>query len=61
MAVQGMEPLASQYKARLENPEQLMKPFQAGGISIIVTGAGQTTWFATDFRVGRGTSVNNWK
>jgi hypothetical protein len=61
MAVQGMEPLASQYKDRMENPEKLTKTFQAGQISIIVAGAGQTTWFVTDFGVGRGNSVDVWK
>jgi hypothetical protein len=61
MAIQGMEPLASQYKDRIANPEKLMKPFQAGQISILVAGAGQTTWFVTDFGVGRGASVDAWK
>lgn len=61
MAIQGMEPLASQYKARLETPDALMKPFQAGQVNIIVAGAGQTTWFVTDFGVGRGILVDAWK
>jgi hypothetical protein len=61
MAEQGMEPLASQYKERKANPEKLMKPFQARQINIVVAGSGQTTWFVTDFGVGRGTSVDNWK
>jgi hypothetical protein len=61
MAEQGMEPLASQYKERKANPEKLMKPFQARQINIVVAGAGQTTWFVTDFGVGRGTSVDNWR
>ena len=51
MAIQGLEPYASQKKSP---PESMMKPLQPNGISVIVTGAGQTTWFATDFRVGRG-------
>jgi len=58
MALQGMEPLASSYKAP---PDSLMKPFQARAVNIIVTGAGQTTWFVTDFGVGRGTKVDDWK
>jgi hypothetical protein len=59
MAIQGLEPYASQRKAP---PESLMKPFQPRGIQIIVTGGGiQTTWFATDFRVGRGTRVDDWR
>jgi hypothetical protein len=58
MALQGMEPLASQYKAP---PDSLMKPFQAGQVNIIVAGAGQTTWFVTDFGVGRGVLIDDWK
>jgi hypothetical protein len=58
MALQGLEPYASQYKLP---PDTLIKPFQAGAIGVIVTGAGQTTWFATDFRVGRGTRIDDWK
>jgi hypothetical protein len=61
MAIQGMEPLASQYRERMENPEKLTKTFQAGSVNIVVAGAGQTTWFVTDFGVGRGTSVDAWK
>jgi hypothetical protein len=58
MAIQGLEPYASQRKAP---PESMMKPFQPRGIGVIVTGAGQTTWFATDFGVGRGVLVDEWK
>ena len=58
MALQGMEPLASQLKA---DPETMMKPFQAGQVNIVVTGQGQTTWFVTDFGVGRGTRVDDWR
>jgi hypothetical protein len=58
MAIQGLEPYASQRKAP---PESMMKPFQPKGIGVIVTGQGQTTWFATDFGVGRGVLVDDWK
>ena len=58
MAIQGMEPLASQYKAP---PDSFMKPFQPGQVNIIVAGRGQTTWFVTDFGVGRGTRIDDWK
>jgi hypothetical protein len=58
MAIQGLEPYASQRKAA---PESMMKPFQPRGITVIVTGAGQTTWFATDFMVGRGILIDEWK
>jgi len=61
MAIQGMEPLATQYKERMETPEKLTKTFQAGQINIVVAGAGQTTWFVTDFGVGRGNKVDDWK
>jgi len=42
-------------------PESMMKPFQARGIGVIVTGQGQTTWFATDFGVNRGVLIDEWK
>jgi len=58
MAIQGLEPYASQRKAP---PESMMKPFQPRGIGVIVTGKGQTTWFVTDFGVGRGVLVDDWK
>lgn len=58
MAMQGLEPYASQYKLP---PETMMKPFQAGQVNIIVAGQGQTTWFVTDFGVGRGVKVDDWK
>jgi hypothetical protein len=58
MAIQGLEPYASQKKMP---PDTLIKPFQAGQVGIVVAGAGQTTWFVTDFGVGRGVSVNDWK
>lgn len=58
MALQGMEPLASQYKLP---PDTLIKTFQAGQVNIVVAGQGQTTWFATDFGVGRGVKVDDWK
>jgi hypothetical protein len=59
MALQGLEPYASQYNLP---PDTLIKPFQSGrGVNIIVTGAGQTTWFVTDFGVGRGTKVDDFR
>ncbi len=58
MAMQGLEPFASQRK---QDPETMMKPFQAGQVNIVVAGQGQTTWFVTDFGVGRGTKVDDWK
>ena len=61
-ALQGLEPHATTYRKIETNPEELMKPFQAGQISIIVTGKGQTTWFVTDFgATGRGTRVDDYR
>jgi len=46
---------------------QKIKPFQASGIKIIVTGGGiQTTWFVTDFMLGAGmmggsTRIDDWR
>jgi len=59
MAIQGLEPYASQRKLIETAPDTLIKPLQRVGV--IVAGAGQTTWFATDFGVGRGQLVDNWK
>jgi hypothetical protein len=59
MAIQGLEPYASQRKLLDTAPDTLIKPFQRVGI--IVAGGGQTTWFATDFGVGRGVLISDWK
>ena len=56
MAIQGLEPYASQRKMP---PDAMIKPFQRVGI--VVAGGGQTTWFVTDFGVGRGELIDNWK
>ena len=59
MALQGLEPQATWIKAP---PDTLIKPFNAKQIRVIVAGGGiQTTWFVTDFGVGRGTRVDDWK
>jgi hypothetical protein len=58
MAIQGLKPYVDSYKAP---PDTLIKPFQARAIRVIVAGSGQTTWFVTDFGVGRGTKVEDWK
>ena len=60
MALQGLEPFATFLKA---SPETLIKPFSnAGAIRIVVAGGGiQTTWFVTDFRIGRGILIDDWK
>ncbi len=59
MAIQGLEPQASQ---RNLPPDTLIKTFQPRSIQVIVTGGGiQTTWFVTDFRAGRGVKVDDWR
>ncbi len=59
MANQGLEP----YAGYLKMPgDQLIKPFNPRGINIIVVGGGiQTTWFVTDFRLGRGVLIDDWR
>ena len=58
MALQGLEPYASYLKMP---GDKLMKPM-TGGIQIIVVGGGiQTTWFVTDFGLGRGVLVDEWR
>jgi hypothetical protein len=59
MGIQGLEPYASQRKLLETAPDTMIKPLQRVGI--VVAGQGQTTWFATDFGLGRGTLVNDWK
>lgn len=59
LAIQGLEPYATSYKAP---PDTMIKPFSPRGINIIVTGGNiQTTWFVTDFRLGRGVLVDDWR
>ncbi len=57
---QGVEPYATW---ATYPPDKMIKPFhQAGGIKILVAGGGiQTTWFVTDFMLGRGTLVDDWR
>ncbi len=59
MAIQGLEPYATYKKIPQDS---LIKPFRPQTVKIIVAGGGiQTTWFVTDFGVGRGTLVDEWK
>ncbi len=59
-AAQGLEPYATWAKLP---QDVLVKPFNnAKAIQIIVTGGKiQTTWFVTDFRLGRGAVVDEWR
>jgi len=54
------EPYATWAKYPLD---KMIKPFhQASGVKILVTGGGiQTTWFVTDFMLGRGTRIDDWR
>jgi len=61
MARQGLEPHATTFRLLDTNPSALVKPFQPGQINVVVTGQGQTTWFVTDFRIPRGTNVDEYR
>ena len=60
LALQGLEPFATWTKVP---PETLIKPFtNSKAIQVVVAGGKiQTTWFATDFRFGKGVLVDDWK
>ena len=59
-AAQGLEPYATWVKLP---PETMIKPFnEPKNIQIVVVGGKiQTTWFVTDFMIGRGVLVDEWK
>jgi hypothetical protein len=60
LARQGLEPYASWKKL----PDAaLLKPYNnAKGIQVVLVGGKtQSTWFATDFRLGRGVLIDAWK
>jgi hypothetical protein len=59
-AAQGLEPYATWVKLP---PETMIKPFnEPKNIQIVVVGGKiQTTWFVTDFMLGRGVLVDEWK
>lgn len=59
MARQGLPPFADYIKM---SGDTLIKPLNARGISILsVGGEIQTTWFVTDFRLGRPISIDKWR
>jgi hypothetical protein len=59
MGLQGLEPYATWVKAPSDT---LIKPFNAKGIQVVVVGGKiQTTWYVTDFRLGRGVRVDSWR
>lgn len=59
MARQGLQPFADY----LNMPrDKLIKPLNAGSINILAVGGEiQTTWFVTDFGIGRPVSVDDWR
>lgn len=59
-AAQGLEPYVTWVKLP---PDTLIKPFNnPRAIQIVVAGGKtQTTWFVTDFRLGRGVLVDEWR
>lgn len=60
MALQGLEPYASWSKLPRDT---LIKPFNnPRAIHVVVVGGAiQTTWFVSDFRLRRGTLVDDWR
>ena len=60
LARQGLEPFATWYKLP---PDSLMAPFnEPKNINtVVVGGQSNTIWFITDFRVGKGVSVDSWR
>jgi hypothetical protein len=60
LASQGLEPYATWKQLP---PDALIKPFNnPQGIQVVVVGGKtQSTWFATDFRLGRGALIDTWK
>ncbi len=60
LASQGLEPYATWKKLP---GDALIKPFNSPqGIQIVVVGGKtQSTWFVTDFRLGRGAMIDNWR
>jgi hypothetical protein len=61
-ALQGQEPYATWKKLEKSAPDTLIKFLTSPtGISIIVVGGGnQTTWFAADFRIGKGIDIDKY-
>ena len=60
LALQGLEPYSSWMKLP---GETLIKPFNnPKSIQVVaVGGTVQTTWFVTDFRLGRGVLIDTWR
>jgi len=60
LALQGLEPYATWRKLPGDTPIKAFNNPRAIQI-VLVGGKTQSTWFATDFRLGRGVLIDNWK
>lgn len=60
LALQGIEPYATWYRLP---PDSLIEPFNNPKAinTVVVGGQTNTIWFITDFRVGKGVSVDSWR
>jgi hypothetical protein len=60
LARQGLEPFATWQKLP---PESLIEPFNDPKLvnTVVVGGQTNTIWFITDFRVGKGVSIDHWR
>jgi hypothetical protein len=60
LAQQGLEPYAAWQKLP---PDSLLAPFHSPAAinTVVVGGQTNTIWFITDFRTGKGVSVDHWR
>ncbi|MEK7353153.1 MAG: UGSC family (seleno)protein [Chloroflexota bacterium] len=60
LGLQGLEPYAAWQKLP---PDSLMEPFNNPTAinTVVVGGQTNTVWFITDFRVGKGVSIDGWR
>ena len=60
LASQGIEPYSTWQKLP---PDSLIAPFTnpAAINTVVVGGQTNTIWFITDFRAGKGVSIDNWR
>jgi hypothetical protein len=60
LARQGIEPYSTWHK---QPPDSLIEPFNdpKGINTVVVGGQTNTIWFITDFRAGKGVSIDSWR
>ena len=60
LGMQGLEPYATWQKLP---PDSLVEPFNNSGAinTVVVGGQTNTIWFITDFRIGKGVSIDGWR